>query len=171
MLDEPTNDLDIATLAILEDYLQSFNGIVVAVSHDRYFLDKLAARIFAFEEDGNIRQYEGNFSDYREKVQKPEERAVREKPRQDQRPQRTERLRFSYQEKKEYDTIDEEIAELEERIAALGRKMELAATNYGKLTELTAEKEKAEERLEEKMERWVYLTDLAERITTSGGHI
>lgn len=171
VLDEPTNDLDIATLAILEDYLQSFNGIVVAVSHDRYFLDKLAARIFAFEEDGNIRQYEGNFSDYREKVQKPEERAAREKLRQDQRPQRTERLRFSYQEKKEYDTIDEEIAELEERIAALGREMELAATNYGKLTELTAEKEKAEERLEEKMERWVYLTDLAERITTSGGHI
>lgn len=171
ILDEPTNDLDITTLAILEDYLQGFDGIVVAVSHDRYFLDKLAARIFAFGEDGDIRQYEGNFSDYREKVKEPREKAVREKPRQEQKPQRVGKLRFSYQEKKEYDTIDEEIAELEERIAALGREMELAATDYGRLTELAGEKEKAEARLEERMERWVYLTDLAERITASGGRM
>ncbi len=172
ILDEPTNDLDIATLTILEDYLQSFEGIVVTVSHDRYFLDKLANRIFAFEEDGEIRQYEGNYSDYIEKAGAlPAEETVKEKPKQEWKQRNTERLKFSYQEKKEYETIEEEIAKLEEKIEKLEQEMDQAATSYGKLSELTKEKEETEVLLEEKMERWVYLNDLAEKIMASGGRI
>lgn len=171
ILDEPTNDLDIATLTILEDYLQSFEGIVVTVSHDRYFLNKLVNRIFAFEGDGEIHQYEGNYSDYIEKAGALEEEKGKEKPKQEWKQRNTEKLRFSYQEKKEYETIDEEIARLEEKITKLEQEMEQSATSYGKLSELTKEKEEAEVLLEERMERWVYLNDLAEKIVASGGRI
>lgn len=171
ILDEPTNDLDIATLTILEDYLQSFEGIVVTVSHDRYFLNKLVNRIFAFEGDGEIHQYEGNYSDYIEKAGTLEEEKGKEKPKQEWKQRNTEKLRFSYQEKKEYETIDEEIARLEEKITKLEQEMEQSATSYGKLSELTKEKEEAEVLLEERMERWVYLNDLAEKIVASGGRI
>lgn len=171
ILDEPTNDLDIATLTILEDYLQSFEGIVVTVSHDRYFLNKLVNRILAFEGDGEIHQYEGNYSDYIEKAGTLEEEKGKEKPKQEWKQRNTEKLRFSYQEKKEYETIDEEIARLEEKITKLEQEMEQSATSYGKLSELTKEKEEAEVLLEERMERWVYLNDLAEKIVASGGRI
>lgn len=177
ILDEPTNDLDIATLTILEDYLQGFDGIVVTVSHDRYFLDKLAERIFAFEENGSLRQYEGNFSDYRQKraMQEPEKQTGREREKPERREKYQEkckdRPKFSYQEKREYGTIEEEVSDLEEKIAALESEMAAAASDYGKLSELVREKEEAERQLEEKMERWVYLSDLAEKIIASGGRI
>ncbi len=172
VLDEPTNDLDIATLTILEDYLQGFEGIVITVSHDRYFLNKLANRIFAFEENGEIRQYEGNYSDYLEKSGGfGAEEVVKEKPKQEWKQKNTEKLRFSYQEKKEYETIEEEITKLEEKLSMLEQEMEQSATSYGKLSELTKEKEEAEALLEEKMERWVYLNDRAEKIVASGGRI
>lgn len=171
VLDEPTNDLDIATLAILEDYLEGFAGIVVTVSHDRYFLDKLATRIFSFEGDGVIRQYEGNFSDYKLKAGEVRLQNSKEKPKQEWRQRTSEKLKFSYQEKKEYDTIEEDVARLEEKVSALEKEMEASATNYGKLNELMKEKEEAEALLEEKMERWVYLNDLAEKILASGGRV
>lgn len=172
VLDEPTNDLDIATLTILEDYLQSFDGIVVTVSHDRYFLDKLATRMFAFEGSGTIKQYEGNFSDYKEKTGDiVQEAVIKEKTKQDRKHRGTEKLKFSYQEKREYDTIEDEVSKLEERIVSLEKEMEASATNYGKLNELMKQKAEAETLLEEKMERWVYLNDLAEKIIASGGRI
>lgn len=181
ILDEPTNDLDIQTLTILEDYLDHFDGIVIVVSHDRYFLDRVVRRIFAFQ-DGSIRQYEGGFTDYQARLQ--EESSSTEvsdnktassknntragakesdtnlkniKNRQD-------KLRFSYKEKKEYETIEDEIAALEEKIGKFEADMAENASDFVKLNELTKEKEAAEQLLEEKMERWMYLQDLAEKI-------
>ncbi len=172
ILDEPTNDLDIGTLTILEDYLQGFDGIVVTVSHDRYFLDKLADRIFAFEGNGIITQYEGNFSDYKEKAgETKQENISKGRAKQDWKVRGTEKPKFTYQEKREYDTIEKEMAELEEKMASLDEEIEASATNYGKLNELMMEKNELEILLEEKMERWVYLNDLAEKIIASGGRI
>ena len=172
ILDEPTNDLDITTLTILEEYLQKFQGIVIAVSHDRYFLDKLANRIFAFEGNGTIKQYEGNFTDYKDRVgEKKQDKAERELPKQDRKVKNTDKPKFTYQERKEYDTIEEELSKLEEKISFLDQKMENSATDYGKLSELVKEKEEVERLLEEKMERWVYLNDLAEKIIAAGGKI
>ncbi len=175
ILDEPTNDLDIPTLTILEDYLDSFQGIVITVSHDRYFLDNLVDRIFAFEGNGVLRQYEGGYTDYLEAKQR-EEGPILEKTSQtsaktsgkDWKKDRPTKLKFTYKEQKEYDTIDEDIATLEEKIESLDAEMMANATNSAKLSELTAEKEKVEQQLEEKMERWVYLNDLAERIAAQG---
>ena len=178
LLDEPTNDLDIATLAILEDYLDSFQGIVIAVSHDRYFLDRIASRIFAFEGDGKVVQYEGGFTDYQaafERKRQEQEEAAAEKPEQKPgeaagvsskgKPRlKEEKPKFTYKEQKEWETIESDIAALEEKIGALETEMEKEASNYGKLNELMKEKEEAEKLLEEKMERWMYLNDLAERI-------
>ena len=182
ILDEPTNDLDIQTLTILEDYLDTFQGIVISVSHDRYFLDRTAQRIFAFEDNGRIRQYEGGYSDYLAAV---EERQTREnsaagnqgktKGAGDRdkdgslRKGRTEKpreakLRFTYKEQQEFNCIDEEIEQLEQKIAGLEQEMAEAATQYTKLNELMKEKEETEKQLEYKMERWVYLNDLAEQI-------
>ncbi len=209
ILDEPTNDLDIRTLMILEDYLDSFQGIVITVSHDRYFLDRVVRRIFAFEGNGVVRQYEGGFTDYQAK--KEAELAMfggaagsgagasggagtkggkgsagaaggvsgggtgaggvaggagndgaaaakkTEKPRE-------RKLKFSYAEQREWDTIEDDMAALEEKIADLDTQIAASATNYGKLRELMAAKEEAEAKLEEKMERWMYLQDLAEKI-------
>ena len=175
ILDEPTNDLDIPTLTILEDYLDSFQGIVIAVSHDRYFLDSLVDRIFAFEENGVLKQYEGGYTDYLEATQLLNESAtiksVSTAPKasgKDWKKDRPTKLKFTYKEQKEYDTIDEDIAALEERIEALDAEMMANATNSAKLSELTAEKEAVEQQLEEKMERWVYLNDLAEQIAEQG---
>ncbi len=173
VLDEPTNDLDIKTLTILEDYLKGFPGIIVAVSHDRYFLDKIATRIFAFEGNGKIRQYEGNFSDYKESVRRAEEETLStEKSPKPQVPPPAKNswrapnttLKFSFKEQKEYETIDDEIAALEEKISNLDTQIEENASNYSRLTELSAQKQAAESALEEKMERWMYLNDLAEKI-------
>ncbi len=196
LLDEPTNDLDIPTLTILEDYLDSFSGIVIAVSHDRYFLDNMAERIFAFEGEGRLRQYEGNYTDYLEAVQqanaendsgngtsgqsgnhgkmikgdvscgngRDESTDTGKANRKDWKKNQPVKLKFTFKEQREYETIEEEIAALEERIEMLEQDMMANATNSAKLSELTAQKELAETALEEKMDRWVYLNDLAEQI-------
>ena len=166
LLDEPTNDLDVETLTILEDYLTEFPGAVVAVSHDRYFLDKFAASILEVRGDGEVRRTMGGYSDWlllREMDEKPlikkETRPPREK-----RTDRPQKLKFSFKEQREYDTIDQDIADLEARIAACDEQIALNASDYVRLQELTEEKSALEARLEEKTERWVYLNDLAERI-------
>ncbi len=180
ILDEPTNDLDIETLEILEEYLDGFAGIVIVVSHDRYFLDRTVDRIFAFEGNGVIKQYEGGFSDYYEKRFSSiynsglnsdgsrraggGKRVIGESA---YIKDRSGQIRFSYMEQKEYETIDDDIAKLEEQIAALDEEIEKAATQYGKLNELMQEKSNKERELEHKMERWVYLNELAEQIEQS----
>lgn len=176
ILDEPTNDLDIPTLTILEDYLDSFNGIIITVSHDRYFLDNLVDRIFVFEGNGYLKQYEGAYTDYLEArlrmeggqdvtAEKKVANAKKTKSTgKDWKKDRPTKLKFSYKEQKEYETIDEDIAALEEKIESLDAEMLKNATNSAKLSEIMAKKEEAEAALEEKMERWVYLNDLAEKI-------
>lgn len=173
ILDEPTNDLDITTLQILEDYLDSFRGIVMVVSHDRYFLDRTVRRIFALEEGGIVAQYEGGYTDYRQKADQKSsfEMAAAENPagessapRKNWKSGQTKKLKFSYQEQKEYETIEAQIAGLEKKIEDLEQEILRNARDFGKLNELTAEKEQAELRLEEKMDRWMYLEELAARI-------
>lgn len=174
LLDEPTNDLDIQTLTILEDYLDHFQGIVIAVSHDRYFLDRIAKRIFAFEGDGKVTQYEGGFTDYQvsweqkqpliiEEVRKPKQEQELKKSWKENQP-RNQKLKFSFKEQKEWDTIEDEIAALEEAIGELDGKIIEAASDYGRLNQLMEEKEEKEKLLEERMDRWMYLNDLAEKI-------
>ena len=174
ILDEPTNDLDVETLTILEDYLDDFAGIVITVSHDRYFLDRVVNRIFAFE-NGNIKQYEGNYTDYYNRVKDTLEGAMpvtggnkssqkEEKPDSRKTWGGEKKLKFTYMEQKEYDTIEEEIAGLEDRLEEIEKQMELEARNFVKLNELTKEKEEKENLLEEKMQRWMYLEDLHARI-------
>lgn len=166
-LDEPTNDLDIETLGILEDYLQDFQGAVVTVSHDRYFLDKMASFIFEVKGDGQVLQYPGNYTSYLEK-RREEEKAAKPKKAAAPTPQKKnnapQKLRFSYKEQREFETIDEDIAALEDAIAQCEADMESAASDYVKLQELMAKKEQLETQLEEKTERWMYLTELAEAI-------
>lgn len=189
LLDEITNDIDIPTLTILEDYLDSFAGIVIAVSHDRYFLDNLTDRIFEFDREGNLTQYEGGYTDYLESKKrrfgdtsggalgsekKDREKSFGKTGNQAEsgekesvktwKQNRTTKLKFSFKEQREYETIDEDIAKLEAKIEKLDADIMANATNSGKLNELTKEKEEAEALLEEKMDRWVYLNDLAERI-------
>ena len=170
LLDEPTNDLDIETLTILEDYLASFDGIVVAVSHDRYFLDKVATQIFEVSDTGEILRYTGGYTDYLEKRKEnqPEIREKKEKKEPRQEP-KAQKLRFSYKEQREYASIEGEIAALEEKIADKDTEMAAHATDYTALQRLTEEKEALEAQLEEKMERWMYLSDLAERIEAQKG--
>ena len=174
MLDECTNDLDIPTMTILEDYLASFVGIVVTVSHDRYFLDNVADRILAFEEGGILRQYEGGYTDYisaRDADQKKKSVGSSESEKEKKaetvrqwKENRPSRLKFSYKEQKEYETIDSDIALLEEKLQKLEGEINENATNSVKLGQLMKEKDETENLLEEKMERWVYLNDLAEKI-------
>lgn len=179
VLDEPTNDLDIQTLAILEDYLDSFPGIVVTVSHDRYFLDKIATRIFAFEGNGQIRQYEGNFSDYKaakaalteQEADVNQEGSNLSGSSSDKTQsalaswkQKSNKLRFTYREQKEFETIDADISKLEEKLEEAEQAISAAATDYTRLNELMKQKGDLETTLEDKMERWVYLNDLAEKI-------
>ena len=174
LLDEPTNNLDIATLTILEDYLDRYEGIVVTVSHDRYFLDRTMRRIFAFEGDGKIRQYEGGYTDYALKKQAEREAEETETPKKaetatgaTQKGQRTrgpQKLKFTYQEQKDYETIEADIAALEGKVEKLDKEMETASTDFVKLNQLVTEKETTEKLLEEKMDRWMYLEDLAARI-------
>ena len=172
ILDEPTNDLDIQTLTILEDYLDRFDGIVIVVSHDRYFLDRTVRRIFAFEGNGNIRQSEGGYSDYliRLELEKPEEETETEKKdvvKTDAKKSwknQEKKLKFSFKEQREFETIDDDIAALEAKIEDTEVKILANATNSAKLSELMQEKESLEQQLEEKMDRWVYLNDLNEQI-------
>ena len=186
ILDEPTNDLDIATLQVLESFLDTFLGIVIVVSHDRYFLERIADRIAAFE-DGQIRIYEGGYMDYLEKkwefgmmddnlehvesgsrIHKKKENRAKEgektRKKGSYRDPSTKKLRFTYMEQKEFDTIDEDIAVLEGKIENLEGEISRNSTDFVRLNELVKEKEEAEAQLEEKMDRWVYLNDLAERI-------
>ncbi|MCQ1531233.1 ABC-F family ATP-binding cassette domain-containing protein [Lutispora saccharofermentans] len=167
LLDEPTNDLDIETLTILEDYLESFPGAVIAVSHDRYFLDKAAEKIFCFEGNGSIARYTGNYSDFKEKsdentADKEDHKDTREKRAEAR--EKPKALKFTYKEQKEYEQIDEVIASIEENIRELEEKINEAASDYELLQELLLEKDEQEKLLEEKMERWVYLNELAEKI-------
>lgn len=174
LLDEPGNNLDIPTLTILEDYLNSFAGIVVTVSHDRYFLDNVVDRIFEFTGNGKLQQYEGGYTDYLEAKERrsdnvkqsvqPEKKEEKKNSAQTWKQNRTAKLKFTFKEQKEFETIDDDIAKLEEKLEKLDEEIMKNATNSGKLNELTAEKEEAEALLEEKMERWVYLNDLAEKI-------
>lgn len=167
ILDEPTNDLDIATLTILEDYLDKFEGIVITVSHDRYFLDRIVDRIFAFEGNGRIRQYEGGYSDYlakREPMESTNNKNTVEKKKKNYQKPREKKLKFTYMEQREFETIDDEIEALESHLEELEEKAQRSATDFVKLNELMEEKQKTEEALEQKMERWEYLNDLAEKI-------
>lgn len=165
ILDEPTNDLDIATLTILEDYLDHFQGIVVTVSHDRYFLDRIVQRIFAFEGDGRIVQYEGGYTDYLAKrIESVEAASPKVKKEKNYKKPRQQKLRFTFLEKKEYETIDDEIEKLELHLEELEDQTLKASHDFIKLNELMEEKTKTEQELEYKMERWEYLNDLAEKI-------
>ena len=187
ILDEPTNDLDIQTLTILENYLDGFDGIIIVVSHDRYFLDRTVRRIFAFEGEGVIRQYEGGYSDYlirKELEGLPDmtvksmgtgsaaqtEKTAGENSGEDSRAtwkKHDKKLKFSYKEQREFETIDEEIAALEEKIEKLDAQMLENASNSVKLNELLEKKEEASQQLDEKMDRWVYLNDLNEQIQSA----
>ena len=189
IFDEPTNDLDIQTLNVLEDYLDAFDGIVIAVSHDRYFLDRIVHRIFALEQDGHIQQYEGGYGDYliarakrypnrylpdgsiraNEKSgqgevrtaekKETESKDIRKKPNYS--PQK---LKFTYNEQREFETIDDDIAALEKKLESINAQITANATNSVKLKELMGEQELTQTALDEKMERWVYLNELAEQI-------
>ena len=186
ILDEPTNDLDITTLQILEDYLDRFQGIVITVSHDRYFLDRVVRRIFSFEEGGELRQHEGGYTDYALRMAAENtaltgssnggtaQTSVKGKSETSSgacsetgkkwNADRVRKLKFTYQEAKEYETIESDIAALEGKIEKLEADMMKFATDFIKLREITEDKEKAELLLEEKMDRWMYLEDLAKRI-------
>lgn len=188
ILDEPTNDLDIETLTILEDYLDDFNGAVITVSHDRYFLDRVTRKTFAFLGDGVVKEYNGGYSDF--EVRREEELAAEKKAAREQaakaakeqgrkaesgadpsaentgQPQRqkNQRPKFTYKEQREYETIDEDIENLENRLSEIEAEMMKNATDFPKLAALTKEKEETEDALAEKMERWEYLSELAEKI-------
>lgn len=191
LLDEPTNDLDLATLSVFEDYLKDFQGIVFAISHDRYFLDNVADRILSFGENGQILQYDGNYSDFERKTagsglrggETQEEKAVKKvakgaagkeingaeensrKPRQHE-----QKLRFTWKEQKEFETIEADIARLEQQSEDLDARMEQNASDFEKLADLSRQKEQTEEELNRKMERWEYLSELAEKIREQKNH-
>jgi len=165
ILDEPTNDLDIKTLTILEDYLDSFDGIVIAVSHDRYFLDRVVRRIFAFE-NGRLRQYEGGYSDY-ELVAEFDKEPVKAEPgipKNTGKKVKQEKLKFTYAEQKEFEHIEDDIGKIEARITEIDNLMVKNSNDFVKLNEFDCEKNKLNEELEYKMERWEYLTELDEQI-------
>ncbi len=162
LLDEPTNDLDIATLETLEDYLETFQGAVVVVSHDRYFLDRVAGRLFAFE-DQKLVQYICTFSDYLE-AHMQKDAPVREKKEEPAQRERRKELRMSYKEQRDYETIDARMAALQEKLEEIDRQVQKHASDFVRLTQLGEEREKTQKELDEAEERWLYLTDLAERI-------
>lgn len=175
LLDEPTNDLDITTLAILEEYLETFSGAVIAVSHDRYFLDKMAREIFDVRENGHIQRSVGSFTDYWEKQQqaapKPDKDPGKEKPGKEKsgkeksaRPERQRKLKFSFKEQREFETIESDIAALEAAMQAAEAEMSALGSDYVQLQALSEEQEARKRQLEEKMERWFYLSELAEKI-------
>ena len=185
ILDEPTNDLDIATLTRLEDYLDSFEGIVITVSHDRYFLDRVVSRIFCFE-NGTIKQYEGGYTDYlnhtthkldvtdagisSSEKNSPDDDTAEEtdKPKvtkDNWKDGQTKKLKMSYKEEKEFETIESDIATLEQQIEDTDNEMLKASNDFVKLGELSAKKEDLQKELEHKMDRWMYLEELADKIS------
>lgn len=182
LLDEPTNDLDITTLTLLEDYLDSFDGIVVTVSHDRYFLDRICTRIFAFEGNGKLKQYEGGYTDYRNNsraemkltdsgLSSREETTATEKvhSKNNWKADQKKKLKMTYKEQKDFETIEQDISDLEEEIQALETAMLSAASDFVELNRLSEEKEQKQSLLDEKMERWMYLEELQEQITSENG--
>lgn len=181
ILDEPSNNMDIPTLTILEDFLNSFSGIVITVSHDRYFLDNVADRILEMDGKGGIEQYEGGYTDYREARAKrqadsldtpkgAQQREVLEKPAAKAGKQKSpSKLKFSFHEQREFETIDDVISKLEDKISRLDKEMEDNATNSARLSELMSEKDKVQEELDEKTDRWFYLHELAEKIQEQNG--
>lgn len=170
LFDEPTNDLDIATLTVLEDFLDKFVGPVIVVSHDRYFLDRICNKIFTYDGGGKISIYHGNYSDYlsREEVNNEQDsynKSIKEdKIQKKEKPKSNRDLKFSYKEQKEFETIDDVISSLESKIEKIEEDMTLCTTDYVRLQELMDEKSSTEKELEEKYERWTYLNELAERI-------
>ena len=173
LLDEPTNDLDIDTLSRLEDYLDDFNGVLICVSHDRYFLDRVCNKIFAYEGRGKINIYTGNYSDYLDyreqeniEFEEFEDKVKEEKPKapKKEKPKTKNKPKFSYNEQREFDTIDEDIEKLEDKIASLEEDTSKYATDFTKLQEIMDEKTKLENELQVKYERWEYLNNLAEEI-------
>ena len=173
LLDEPTNDLDIDTLSRLEDYLDDFNGVLICVSHDRYFLDRVCNKIFAYEGRGKINIYTGNYSDYLDyreqeniEFEEFEDKVKEEKPKapKKEKPKAKNKPKFSYNEQREFDTIDEDIEKLEDKISSLEEDTSKYATDFTKLQEIMDEKTKLENELQVKYERWEYLNNLAEEI-------
>ncbi len=170
VLDEPTNDLDIETLSVLEDYLQQFPGVVIAVSHDRYFLDKLMNHVFVLTGDGEVKHYLGGYADYRAEIaeqqllQKQEAQPAAKEKKSSTGRRHQDKLKFSFKEEREYQEIDGVIAQLEAKIDETEQLIRDNASDYAALEELTAQKEQLEQQLSEKMDRWVYLNDLAEKI-------
>ncbi len=168
-LDEPTNDLDITTLSILEDFLVDFDGAVITVSHDRYFLDRVAHKLFIFEGEGKIRQRIGGFSEYLEEknealaLSKPKKSSVVQ---QKQKP-KTQKLKFSFNEQREFNTIEDEIQKLEDQLEQIEVELEKNSSDYTMLEKLTADKDELENTLLDKMERFEYLSDLDQRIKNS----
>lgn len=169
LLDEPTNDLDIQTLTILEDYLDGFPGAVVVVSHDRYFLDRVTDKIFAFEGDGNIRQYTGGYSDYLDKRTPPETAASQKRSDKDTKPYAPDEAkrpcRFTFSEQREYEQIDEVIAGVERQLNAVAAQIDAAGSDFEQLQKLLAVQKELEGKLDELLERWTYLNELAEEIS------
>ena len=163
LLDEPTNDLDVMTLSILEDYLQGFPGPILVVSHDRFFLDKLAESVFEVR-DGEMLRYTGNWSDWQRKRREEETPAKAEKPKAAAERPRERRLKFTFKEQMEFDTIDDDIASLESQLAECQAAQGQCGSDYVKLQELQAQQQELEARLEEKTERWIYLNELKEKI-------
>jgi ATP-binding cassette subfamily F protein uup len=174
LLDEPTNDLDIDTLNILEDYLDEFRGVVITVSHDRYFLDRICNKIFAYEGMGTIHVYTGNYSDYliykevqgiefeeAKKVKEDISAPKKEKPKSER------KLKFTFNEQREFDNIDSDIEKLEQKIEDLENSTSKYATDFVKLQEVIDKKAEAEKELEHKYERWEYLNNLAEEISNA----
>lgn len=177
LLDEPTNDLDIETLKRLEDYLDDFGGVVITVSHDRYFLDRICNKIFAYEGNGDIRIYTGNYSDYlltkeyEESINKQEKSTEKPKDLTEKKERvKEKKLKFTYKEEREFETIDEDIENLENKISEIDILMDKNSRDFGKLQELMKEKEEAEAELEHKYERWEYLNDLAQKIEEQKGN-
>ena len=163
LLDEPTNDLDVMTLSILEDYLQGFPGPILVVSHDRFLLDKLAESIMEVR-DGQILRYTGNWTDWQQKRREEETPVKAEKPKAAAERPRERKLKFSYKEQLEFETIDDELAALENQLAECQAAQGQCGSDYVKLQELQTQQEELEARLEEKTERWVYLNELKEKI-------
>lgn len=164
-LDEPTNDLDIDTLGILEEYLNGFKGPVISVSHDRYFLDKTVNRIFSFEGNAVIEKHEGNYTDYALLKENEKKEIPKQKPKETKIVKKREKtLKMTYNEQREFDNINDDIEKLENSISEIEKEIELSSDDYVKLSELISKKETLEEELSVKMDRWVYLNELYEKI-------
>ena len=170
LLDEPTNDLDVQTLTVLEDYLDDFPGAVIAVSHDRYFLDRLAEKIFAFEGNGIIKQYNGGYSDYYDSRQNLESSAAKTKKTEEKKPSAANNSKdrprkMTYKEQREFEQIDDVIAGVEQELSQLAAEINNAGSNFELLQQLTATHQQLEKKLDELLERWTYLNELAEELS------